>query len=182
MAKMLTAVYLDVNRFNLWLKIAKDKQQQKDPIFSFIAAWIAFNFYYSAYSGNEHNLEFEKWCEKQTKDFGDRSQWLFLINHEEFAKGFYPTFRKHKVLQNTIELPVFKMIGKGAVPSGRKHAQYRWHELLDEEIFEVLYQVRNNLFHGQKHINDPRDQEILSAACDFMIPFLVELINATQTK
>jgi hypothetical protein len=178
MEQLLTATHLDAKRFKDWLDMAAERQKN-DQIFSFIAAWIAFNFYYASYSSNNHYLEFEKWRDQNGKDFGDRSQWLFLINHDEFAKKFSPIFRKHKVLQETIDLPIYKMITKGAVPSNTKPRPYKWQELSDEDIFEVLYQVRNNLFHGEKHIDDPRDRKILEAACNFMIPFLSALISAT---
>ena len=78
---------LDFMKMRNWIKPAKDKQSN-DPIFSFISAWIGFNYYYSTFA-NEHENEFKSWANKKfCGNLRDKSQWSFLVSHDSF-KAFF---------------------------------------------------------------------------------------------
>lgn len=171
---------LDFIKMRNWIKSAKDKQKN-DPVFSFISVWIGFNYYYSTFA-NEHKKEFISWDNKNfSGNRGNKSQWSFLVNHYSF-KAFFSNYRinNKSLLEAEIHLPIKNMISGGLVPSSTK-GKYKLKDLDDEQIFSVIYQIRNNLFHGDKDPNkDKRDKKLSTLASDFMVPFLTALINNTD--
>ena len=171
---------LDFKKMRNWIKSAKDKQRN-DHVFSFISAWIGFNYYYSTFA-NEHKKEFISWADKNFSGYrGNKSQWSFLINHYSF-KAFFNSFRESNeaIFKSEIRLPVENMIGNDPVPKDFKGI-YKLKDLDDEQIFSVVYQIRNNLFHGEKDPEkDKRDKKLSIFASDFMMPFLIDLIENTN--
>lgn len=171
---------LDFIKMRNWIKSAKDKQRN-DPVFSFISAWIGFNYYYSTFV-NKHKEEFISWADKNFgKSRGDKSQWSFLVNHHSF-KVFFSNYRTNNrfLLEAEIDLPIKSMISGDLVPSSTK-GTYKLKNLDEEQVFSVIYQIRNNLFHGSKDPKkDKRDKELSTLASDFMVPFLTALINNTD--
>lgn len=79
-----------------------------------------------------------------------------------------------------MDLPVTDMLNEDKkVPKGKK-GTIKLESLNEDEIFQVIYQIRNNLFHGSKNPEkNSRDKELAEAACEFMIPFLIDLIENT---
>jgi hypothetical protein len=179
--KSLVVKGLDFDRMKRWLSFAIDNQKD-DPVFSFIASWIGFNYYYASFPVEDRWVEFEKWCKAKERDYDATTTQLdFLIQREEFTT-FFREFRENKIFNESIDVPVRNTVIGGFIPPKPRTQKKLWKELTEEEILiDVLYRIRNNLFHGQK---DPeknkRDKEVCIAACNFMIPFLTELISATR--
>lgn len=170
---------LDFKKIRTWIKSAEDKQSN-DPVFSFISAWIGFNYYYSTFA-NEYKEEFKSWANENFSGYiGNKSQWCFLVNHDGF-KVFFSNYRinNKSLLEAEIHLPIKNMMSGDLVPSSTK-GKYKLNDLDDEQIFSVIYQIRNNLFHGNKNPEkDKRDKKLSTLAGDFMVPFLTALINNT---
>lgn len=171
---------LNCRRILSWLKMTKDKKYE-DSIFSFISAWIGFNYYYSTFV-TSYRKEFESWNKEYFKGYkGDKAQWVFLVSHEKF-KLFFKSFRERNanVFEEEILLPIKNMIGGPSVPTGLQ-GKYKLKELNDKQIFSVIYQIRNNLFHGEKDPEkDERDRKLSTIASNFMISFMSALIENTD--
>jgi hypothetical protein len=171
---------LDFIKMRNWIKSARDKQIN-DPVFSFISAWIGFNYYYSTFA-IEHKKEFSSWAKKNFSGYeGNKSQWSFLVNHKIF-KAFFSNYRinNKSLLEAEIYLPIKNIISGDQVPSSTK-GKYKLKDLDDEQIFSVIYQIRNNLFHGNKDpMKNKRDKKLSTLASDFMVSFLTTLINNTD--
>ena len=66
-----------------------------------------------------------------------------------------------------------------AVPDGLKGA-YKCASLRTEQVFETIYQIRNNLFHGNKDpFSSERDKSLSTFSCDLMLPLVSALVSAT---
>jgi len=57
-------------------------------------------------------------------------------------------------------------------------------ELHDEQdlgqVMELIYQIRNNLFHGAKSLYDERDQELVTAAHHVLLPLFEKLFDDSR--
>ena len=158
---------LDFKKMRNWVKKAKE-EQSKDPIYSFISAWIGFNYYYSTFA------------KVYGQSLGGKSLWMFLIHDKNFIE-FFDNFRNShsKRFDEKVKLPVINMLNDKEVPEGLK-GEYSLRDLNTEQIFSVIYQIRNNLFHGDKDpAKDKRDMQLSKFASKFLVPFLIELIENT---
>jgi hypothetical protein len=173
---------LDKDKLCRWIKTAEDNGTG-DPVYSFIAAWIGFNYYYSTFAFAEDKKDegFKIWSNSNFHGSkGDKAQWSFLIQHSSF-ESFFNNFKKQnkKIFGVSIKLPIVDMLKGEFVPKDRT-GEIKLEELSTLEIFEILYQIRNNLFHGDK---DPkkneRDLELSTFACRFALPFLRNLNTNT---
>ena len=45
------------------------------------------------------------------------------------------------------------------------------------ELFDLIYIVRNNLFHGGKKADSPEDRPVLEVAGSFLSGFMLELLD-----
>jgi hypothetical protein len=109
--------------------------------------------------------------------------WLYLIKQKEFA-SYLGIFSSEPVYGESVDLPIINELTGQEVPEGRR-GNFKWKNLSLEEIFAVLYQIRNNLFHGQKdalNVKKERDQKLAKAASNFMVPFLRGLMESTSTS
>jgi hypothetical protein len=161
---------LDFKKMRNWVKKAKE-EQSKDPIYSFISAWIGFNYYYSTFA------------KVHGQSLGDKLQWTFLIHDKNFI-GFFDNFRNShsKRFDEKVKLPVINMLNDKEVPEGLE-GEYSLRDLNTEQIFSVIYQIRNNLFHGDKDpAKDKRDMQLSKFASKFLVPFLIELIENTYCE
>ena len=182
----LLAKGLDKNLMETWIGEAHARWKNKDTVFSLMASWIAFNCYFGSYCEENNWVGFKRSCDNSGRDLdASRSRLDFLIEQEDF-KSFFKSFSQEKVFEESIRLPIVRQDPDGKirkkVPSDLEAGTYQWKNLTHRQTFDVLYQIRNNLFHGQKdHAHTGRDHEVIEAACSFMIPFLTKLITATQT-
>jgi HEAT repeat protein len=169
---MLKLKGLDFTRSRNWLRKAENYLGD-DPVVAFLFGWFDFNHYYSTFAvENKEDL-------KQYGS-GDKIELLFLVSRGEFQE-FFEDYRKSypQRFNVTIELPVVDILHGTPVPDGNAKT-CKLSDLSNEKLFRVIYQIRNNLFHGNK---DPdrvtRDQTLCGIAGNFMIPFLDALLNAT---
>ena len=164
---------LNFDRYRHWVSDARGKLES-DPVHSFISGWIAFNHYYGTYAV-EYRESLLKWTNDRKPR--DKKQWLFLMQREDF-QHYFEGFKKREpdVLDTQLALPVESILHRTLVPEGLKPGSYRLADLSALQIFESLYQIRNNLFHGSK---DPgrseRDLGLATSAATFMASFLEDL-------
>jgi hypothetical protein len=142
---------LDFTRCQSWWKRADDCRAE-DPVAAFIYAWISFNHYYSTFAF-ENKEQFQGWCRRQSPKKcrpGDKAQVLFLVDSPEFTKFFDDYKQRYpEHLNFTVELPVINMLTSCPVPKDISGPR-KLSELKNNDIFRVVYQIRNNLFHGDK--------------------------------
>ncbi len=170
---------LDFKRCRNWLKRANDIKDD-DPVTAFISAWISFNHYYSTFA-SENDKAFHSWTQTHFNNRqGDKAQWVFLLNSSQFIKLFAEYRAKYpECFEVSIRLPVINMLNGSPVPQGIQ-GTHELKNLSDEQIFSVIYQIRNNLFHGSKDpIKSERDKHLCTIAGEFMIPFLARLVTNT---
>jgi hypothetical protein len=115
-----------------------------DIFFRFMALWVAFNALYGSrhsYRRNERD-QIEAYCQEQDV----RSRHLQLLHSDHEYTGAVNTLKK------------------AGVYSYRDREWRHIHELGDlRQVARCFYQVRNNLFHGNK-AGDLRDEELVAAS------------------
>ncbi len=171
---------LDKDKLINWLKNAESKREG-DPVHSFIAAWIGFNYYYSTFA-YENIEDFKKWSNKNCSgSLRDKAQWMYLVQHDLFKK-IYADFRyhEHSLFKENIFLPIIGMLDDKPIPTSVK-GDFKLSDLRDFELFQILYQIRNNLFHGSKDtVKNERDLKLSTFAGRFTIKLLQFLNDNTQ--
>ena len=130
-----------------WYKLSSGESvDQSNIFFRFIAVWITFNGIYSAkYGGRRNDL-------KNIKDFSDESEMLA---------------RHHELLANDKKylLAVEYIASKGVIDPEYPDEPYKIKQIkyLDR-VMRCIYQIRNNLFHSEKDLKNPRDKDLVEAA------------------
>jgi hypothetical protein len=84
-----------------------------------------------------------------------------------------------KKIRPEIESDLRKLTEKGDIPNHmmqgatiRLHDPHDFHRLMD-----VIYQIRNNLFHGHKSPNDKNDQEFVTLTYGILSPLLRPFVD-----
>ncbi|MBU4332492.1 hypothetical protein KKD20_05225 [Patescibacteria group bacterium] len=141
-----------------WFEKSKEEENSFD---GFISLWISFNAFYAA----EHLLESER---QQLRNIYDeyKDSFVGLVdNHSE-------TFQEFK---HYIEI---KPVNTGFIQDLRYPVEKEKHKKRYQnlgslcEYLDCVYQVRCNLFHGGKNLEDGQDQEIVSRAYNSLAVFL----------
>ncbi len=167
---------LNFARIRQWIIDAKAKQDT-DSVYSFIAAWIGFNHFYGTFASTQKK-NFLTWL--NGRHSGDRAQLMYLIQTKEFVEFFDVFKSKHqKLFSIEITLPVINPLKEQGVPDNLK-GNYKLSDLPINQIFEVIYQIRNNLFHGDKDpFRDERDKELSQFGSEFMLLLTSNLLLRT---
>lgn len=176
---MITLKGLDFERSRSWLERAADFREE-DPVGAFISAWISYNHYYSTFA-LEYARDFAAWRKAHSNGrHGDKAELLFLVHNQDFIE--FLDEHKQQCLQRLslpIELPIINMLSGSSVPENKTGA-CELSDLPYNDLFLVIYQIRNNLFHGSK---DPtkrnRDRILCTTAAEFMVPLVASLLSST---
>jgi hypothetical protein len=170
---------LNFSRCRRWIMNANSRQDV-DPAYSFIASWISFNHFYGTYASS-HRTNFLEWSRNNMNgSLGDKSQLLYLISSVEFEDfiGNFKTEQK-ELFEIKIRLPVINVLNQQGVPAGIR-GEYLLADLQAEQLFLIIYQVRNNLFHGNKDpFKNQRDKELSETGSKFMLIFMSALLSHT---
>lgn len=170
---------LNFARCRRWIIDAKAKQDT-DPVYAFIASWISFNHFYGTFAST-YSEDFFEWSKKNMSgSLGDKAQLMYLIQTKEFVE-FINSFmsEKQKLFSIEIKLPVINPLNKQGVPDDAK-GKYKLSNLHPNQLFQVLYQIRNNLFHGDKDpFRDARDRSLSQFGSEFMLLFTSSLLLHT---
>src|SRR5262249_28722664 len=111
---------------------------------------------------------------------GDKAQWAFLVSTADFT-NFFDTFRPAhaQLLESAIDLPVKNPLNGKDIPTGIAGTK-RLNDLTTRDLFEVIYQIRNNLFHGSKGpFTLKRDEALTNIASEFTLTFASSLVSDT---
>ncbi|NOH03219.1 MAG: hypothetical protein HND47_15285 [Chloroflexi bacterium] len=170
---------LNFSRCRRWILDANTKRDV-DPVYSFIASWISFNHFYGTYASS-NRVKFREWSRNNMNgSSGDKAQLLYLISRNEFT-DFFNNFKteQKELFEIKVRLPVINLLNEQGVPDGIE-GEYSLEDLQAEQIFLVIYQVRNNLFHGNKDpFTNERDRRLSRVGSWFMLIFLSALLSHT---
>ena len=146
-----------INFIKEWLNYGKGKE----PIFSFLCNYIAFNCLYGKYplERDGHRSELN-----QIQNMLDKE--LPILNKQNFSP--------YKILNDDSE------IIKRPVKSMRSQTQILRKDLNNHNIyklFESIYIIRCNFFHGEKQLYNERDRKLITEANSILSYFLEEYIK-----
>lgn len=128
-----------------------------EPFIPFMTLWMSYNNFYNNFTGNERT----KACK-----VGDDEDVQKIF--EEYKCDFLSKFSNIPQHHSKIRLCVFN-------PNKRK-----WDAYFDEQHFEIkdflsaVYQIRCNLFHGNKAPNIDVDKELVKWAYECLYKLLHE--------
>lgn len=149
-----------------WLKRAERGQEYIDDGDRFISLWIAFNGWMRSKFG---------------EDLGDRCQIESVKKMQDFKEVFNnlkieePAFRE--CLEKLEKLPVVDMRFKN------NREDIDRYDGSFESLIEVIYQVRCNLFHGRKNIDeDKKDFELVGLSYRTLLPLFKAYLSYSQTS
>ena len=142
-----------------WYGIAHGKRiGQTDPVFRFVALWIAFNALYQS---------------KLPGVDGDRSQISEFSKNEEVNNEHQCLIQRESKYRKAIEV----IKNKGVFNIKYKKQETIRNERNFQEVAICLYQIRCNLFHGGKTPSNIRDIELIKAACKILSMILGRLLR-----
>lgn len=150
-------------RVENWHSRARADIESNAFAMSFISSWIAFNHIYGVYASHPDSTIDSK--------PGDKKQVIYFSNSTEAIELLNEVKKSQDILNLSIQLPVKSVLTGVCVPN----CEQKNIKLVDmecPELFAVIYQVRNNLFHGSK---DPsaseRDEELCKCLAKFLLAF-----------
>lgn len=135
------------NRLSFWYSKAK---REKDPWVRFLLYYIIFDAYITQYSGQNKDAEKLKWFIENSNSLRDSlsDSWTTKLLPEVNAlKSFSP-------IQDMRPNPSADTVLKDT-------DSYK-------EIFNFIYQIRCNLFHGSKDLRDSRDSNLVFHGGQFL--------------
>ncbi len=146
---MIMASVLQKKIIQSW--IAKGNAE-KDVFNSFISFWVAFNVIYLS----RYPVVGDSACIKEVKK-------------DAHFVSEYKTLLKDQLFATTIN----DLLKVCPITSEKNGNTFTFKVNDFPALVDVLYQVRNNLFHGGKDVSEKRDSEVVSAA----LPVLKALLN-----
>jgi hypothetical protein len=165
--------FLDPRAFQVTMEL-HGRADQREPIIAFVFRWMAFNAWMAAVTGEERDFAMiaalaaePRMCAAYDQLFESNEEFRLLV--EGFAGNWpvlsvssvrgrlgYDAFRKHSRLEllaacSTAKVKMQPIAWGGGKPS--------W-----EQLLRVIYQVRCNLFHGEKSEANARDRLLIEAS------------------
>ncbi len=130
---------------------------------SFISSWIAFNHIYGVYASHPDSA-----IDRRS---GDKKQVVYFSSSTETNELLNEVKQVEDVKSLSIELPVWSVLTGDCVPNSDQKTV----KIVDMEcsdLFAVIYQVRNNLFHGSKDpLDSRRDEQLCECLSKFFVAF-----------
>ena len=137
-----------------WFDRSQDSKTWPSVFDRFIFLWIAFD----AWGSNESIMINDKMVD-----------WAKTSPMKDIFKKIRPEIESHlKGLQKKGDIPNHMVEGATI----RLHDPHDFHKLMD-----VIYQIRNNLFHGHKSPDDKDDQEFVTLAYSILSPLLRPFVD-----
>ena len=172
-----------------WLREA---EQEKNPFKQFIFTWMAFNGWAECITESNSDREYlhalMQNARLQQAFESLKQNQVFSKLVEEFA-GFWPIFKVRDLRRLRIrrwqtpiehrERLVQEYLANGATKfepqCWQRHMQNRESPMDWAHTLAALYQVRCNLFHGEKALSSEMDQRIVQVAFGVLFRFLKTL-------
>lgn len=172
-----------------WLRKA---EQAEDPFEQFIFAWLAFNGWAECITESNTDREYlralmqDARLQQSFEIFKQDKVFSKLV--EEFA-GFWPIFKVRELRRLGIrkwytpiehrEGLIQEYLANGATKfepqCWQRHMQNRERPMDWAHTLAALYQVRCNLFHGEKALSSEMDHRIVQVASGVLFRFLKTL-------
>ena len=147
-----------------WFKRSQRQRARKFTIFDqFISLWFAFNSWGTYLSNKDKDAEMLRWIKSNTRLPQILEQ--LTTNDSEFATK----------LQRLSEYEVHVM---RPGHEGQSKSISDIHSL--DQVLDVIYQIRCNLFHGQKSMIDPHDKELVELAFHILSKLFKPIIDELQ--
>lgn len=149
-----------------WYDRSQKEKARKFTIFDqFISLWLAFNAWGTYKSKKDTDNQMLKWIKKNTD--------LPTI-HNQLMKDNKDYQQRVKRLA---EYTVLDMR-----PGHRRDSKSIGNINNFNEVLEVIYQIRCNLFHGQKNEINPNDLELVDLAFHILSKIFRPVINEVKTS
>ncbi|MEZ9568509.1 hypothetical protein AB4242_06450 [Vibrio splendidus] len=153
----------DVERINNWHLRAKVDLDSNEPAMSFISSWIALNHIYGVYANHPDSTIGKK--------PGDKQQVIYFSKSEE-AHGLLEEVKAKEHISSLLVNLLVKSVLTGTKVPNCDAVKCKLIDIECLDLFLIIYQVRNNLFHGSKDpLKSKRDEEL----CKCFSVFLLEL-------
>jgi len=140
-----------------WFERSQDTAHWQNVFDRFIFLWIAFD----AWGSNESHAINEKMID-----------WVKTSKAQSRFKEIRDEIEPHLRRPSEIDIPNH-LSGKAI----RLHDAHDFHKLMD-----VIYQIRNNLFHGHKSPDDRADDEVVTLAYKIVSPLLKPYVEGLLTE
>lgn len=156
-------------RVRNWHARARADIENNEFVMSFISSWIAFNHIYGVYASHpDSTIERNSGDKKQVSYFSSSTEASVLLNEVKQVGN---------ILNLSIQLPVRSVLNGNCVPN----SEQKTINIVDMEcstLFAVIYQVRNNLFHGSKDPDSSkRDVDLCKCLSKFLLEFNEKFIE-----
>lgn len=149
-----------------WFKRSQKQRARRFTIFDqFISLWFAFNSLGTYLSKKDKDSEMLRWIKAHTD--------LPAI-HKTLIKND-PQF-----LQRIKRLADYTVLDMRPGHKGESKSISDLNSL--DELLDVIYQIRCNLFHGQKSRIDPRDRELVEVAFYILSKMFKPIVDEPPTR
>jgi hypothetical protein len=158
----------------------------QDSFEPFIYAYIAFNGWAVCVADQDRDSEVFKVLKRDPRLTTSLSRWLnedpVFRGHVEAFRGLWPIFSAKNL--RALRIPIFRKLNRREVIAHyRHHGAMKFKPEEDNpqptltNILDTLYQVRCNLFHGEKCVSSEGDQRIVGAAFRVLVIFLEHCLH-----
>ncbi|MFM2599867.1 hypothetical protein [Vibrio fortis] len=161
--------YVDYEKIENW-NLRAYVEFDLEPVVSFISSWISLNYVYSTYALVLKD-EFINWgaLSNGSHRKGDKAELEFFAN-SPLVSELLIVLKQSKSYE--VELPIKGVLYGTYVPDETTR-KVNVLELDAVDLFLVVYQVRNNLFHGSKDpLKSDRDENLCKVLAQFLIDFM----------
>jgi len=149
-----------------WFKRSQRQRVRKFTVFDqFISLWFAFNSWGTYLSRKDKDTDMLRWVKRNTT-LCHVLEELIERDSEFVAK-----------LQRLSQYEVLDM------RPGHQRQSKSINDIQSlDQVLDVIYQIRCNLFHGQKSMIDPHDRELVELAFHILSKIFEPMINELQAS
>lgn len=152
-------------------------KSEPDYFTSFTTLWISFNAYYKAYY-QENRASLNEFIDRKGIEKIKESNEHYNLLKELARKE--PSLRKllksladelkNSPLQNMHNGKRLNLPGESLIDANISRDYYK-------KLIEILYTIRNNMFHGDKEIISHRDKKLVTLAYKLLHEFMKAIID-----
>lgn len=144
-----------------WIKRAERKDVMVDNADRFMALWVAFN----------------GWLKKKYGESRTDKMLIHKAKENEELKSIFETNKtgndEYKIYLTRLEQYSVRDMRKPDDENRNKEYNGSY-----ESLIEVIYQIRCNLFHGRKNVDeDEKDYELIEMAYHLLLPIFKEALR-----
>lgn len=157
--------------FDLGKLYAKYEKENNKIFVEFIMYWVAFNCLYNSCVDSEENNRIRAYCKQNMS---------LLKEYNAFEKKQIEILKKSPICNMWRKISTNRECCKKTEKICKKRHDNLLSDNEDEKIsalFQTMYQVRCNLFHGGKSPSDDRDRELVQASAVILSGYLEVLLK-----